>query len=793
MIKAGREKNARKLHFYNFASSTRRSMKIYKRDIHTICTNWVTLLIIIVLIFIPSLYAWFNIRACWDPYGNTKALSVAVVNLDKGAEYRDNKVTAGKDIVKKLKGNDKIGWTFVSKSEAAEGVKYGKYYASITIPEDFSKNLLSIVTDAVPKKAKLIYSVNEKKNAIAEKITDKGSSTLQQEITTTFIETVTEDVMSYLNQFGLELQQYKPDLKNLVDTIIDLDSKMPEIGSNINNAYDGAVVLRQYIQSIEANTPVIADTLNKTLNIAKSNQQNMKQIQNSLNTVAAALKADQAVIDGSSDRIKNILNGAQNISSLDLSNLNNVLGAMKTSTDNSIMKLDNVINNLKTIEQDLKNNPNPNADALNAINNTIQNSTNTTVKNIVGNNIQNIINNSNGVNTNTINSIDTLINNLTTAKNNLQDQEASINTMMTTVNNNINKLQNSLPNDVKAAINNANQVSSSLDSMINDFNNNTIPAINNALSSCISISNNTITLLQSAQNNLPLINSLLSMSEYGANSSVNALKDAKDRFPQIQQSVHSTAEKLKKLDDSKRYDEIVNLLLKNAQDASDFLSNPVDLQENRIYAIPNYGSAMSPFYTTLAIWVGTFVVMSLLSVDVKTFQDGEVFSKREEFFGRYFTICSIAILQALVVTVGDIVLLKTYVVSPIVYVFFGMYVAIVFSMIIYMFVSVLGNIGKAITMIALVLQVSASGGTYPIELTPPFFQYINPLMPFRYSIGGMREAVAGIIYSSLAMNAIALFIFFVVALSIGVIFKPKANELLERFVKQFKESGLAGE
>ncbi|WML34976.1 YhgE/Pip family protein [Clostridium sp. OS1-26] len=138
--------------FQNLKKDMKSIFKIYKRDIRNIYTNYVALIIILALTILPSLYAWFNIKASWDPYGNTKNLSVAVVNLDEGSEFRNVKINVGNDVVKKLKDNQNIGWKFVSQSEAQNGVKTGKYYASITITKDFSENLLSIAKKDTPKK-----------------------------------------------------------------------------------------------------------------------------------------------------------------------------------------------------------------------------------------------------------------------------------------------------------------------------------------------------------------------------------------------------------------------------------------------------------------------------------------------------------------------------------------------------------------------------------------------------------------------------------------------------------------
>lgn len=250
---------------------------------------------------------------------------------------------------------------------------------------------------------------------------------------------------------------------------------------------------------------------------------------------------------------------------------------------------------------------------------------------------------------------------------------------------------------------------------------------------------------------------------------------------------------MRSLNDDEKLNEIVKLLKRDAKKESEFLSDPIELKQNRVYAIPNYGSAMAPFYTTLALWVGAFILLALLTVKVKSFKADIKLTVGEQFLGRYLTFATIAIMQALVTILGNLFLLKTYATSPIVYIIFGIYISIVFIMIIYTLVSVLGNIGKALAMIALVLQVSASGGTFPIELMPSFFQAINPMLPFTYAIGGMREAVGGILPEVLIKNTLILSLYFIVSIIFGLLLKEKANKINEKFVKQFKDSGLAGE
>ncbi len=231
----------------------------------------------------------------------------------------------------------------------------------------------------------------------------------------------------------------------------------------------------------------------------------------------------------------------------------------------------------------------------------------------------------------------------------------------------------------------------------------------------------------------------------------------------------------------------------NAKIESDFISNPVEIKENRIYPIPNYGSAMAPFFTTLSLWVGALILVSILSVEVKDIKGAKKLKVHEKYFGRYFTFMTIAIFQALIVSLGDIYLLKVYVSNKSIFILFSIFISIIFSMIIYTLVSVFGNVGKALGVILLVLQISASGGTFPIEVTPGFFQRINPLLPFTYAVSGMREAVGGVIEGILLRDIIILLIYFTLSILLALLLKKKLEKANKNFVKKFKESGLVEE
>ena len=147
-------------------------IRIFRRDLHRLGTNALALVIIAGVTLLPALYAWFNIAANWDPYSNTGGIKVAVANEDAGTKLEGITTNLGNEIVTNLKGNDQIGWQFVDRYDALQGVQAGDYYAAIIIPQDFSENMVSVLKGDIHRPT-IEYYINEKKNAIAQHSNEK--------------------------------------------------------------------------------------------------------------------------------------------------------------------------------------------------------------------------------------------------------------------------------------------------------------------------------------------------------------------------------------------------------------------------------------------------------------------------------------------------------------------------------------------------------------------------------------------------------------------------------------------
>ena len=223
---------------------------------------------------------------------------------------------------------------------------------------------------------------------------------------------------------------------------------------------------------------------------------------------------------------------------------------------------------------------------------------------------------------------------------------------------------------------------------------------------------------------------------------------------------------------------------------SDFFASPVELNTTKLFPIANYGAGLTPFYTTLCLWVGALLICALMTT--KATNAKFPFTPNEEYIGKYMFFATIAVLQGLAASLGDVFLLKVQMQNPVVFVAAAVLSSFVFTMIVYTCVALLGNIGKAVGVVFLVVQLAGSGGTFPIEVTPEFFQIVYKFLPFTYSIGAMREAVGGIVPEKLILDFAVVSLYGILFLIIGLLLKRFANNALRGFNKRLGESGLLG-
>ncbi|ARO62310.1 MULTISPECIES: YhgE/Pip domain-containing protein [Bacillus] len=972
--------------------------RIYKTDLRNVAKHWAAIVIVLGLMILPSLYAWFNIKASWDPYGNTKEVPIAVSNQDAGSNLRGKDINIGKEIVDSLKKNKNLGWKFVDEKQAIYGVERGDYYASITIPKDFSEKIATVL-DENPKKPELDYYVNEKVNAIAPKITAKGASGITEEISKNFVKTANGEIFKIFNDLGIDLETNLPSIEKVKDLVFKLEAQFPEMNTLMDKALDDATRAEDVVKVAQKELPVVESVMNdgqealgnldkffarndETLNRApgtiKNNltvmQQGLdaaakitdylknpafdfnltlpdpaklpvlpnitipqipeipalpqvngegykniaKNIDQTVNTVFNSTRVGTAYVKSVMDGLQNkgvdpavAQKNVQDASKLLQERIDSVsylidfftafkesastefgkqffgnrvesLTVLKNSmvdANNRVKHVGDLISSGQEVKQDVRDAVNQKLDAVNNLVNQAEKDYNATfvadfekavstaeqlkskAENAQENaqqlrgNLNQDINKANEILNNGREKYDKAVNDYSRLKTELEKAREdlsnkgvngldstkvalndvngqfkagwnlvndmipvleSTNKVLADVNSDknlngtiakLNKVKDGFQKGIDLTdkgidainkgqkpaadvIESINQVSKSVSGQIGDilakYDSEITPNFNAAIARTKEMSKNTSQILKEADKKLPDVKKLLEDSSKGLVDGKKKLADIKAEMPATEKKIKELADKIRDFESEEDLKDIIRLLKNDVEKQSDYFANPVNLKENKLFAMPNYGSAMSPFYTVLALWVGALLMVSLLTVEVH--EEGANYKSHEIYFGRLLTFLTIGLSQAFIVSMGDIFLLGTYVVDKFWFVLFSLFIGGVFVCIVYSLVSIFGNVGKSMAIILLVLQVAGSGGTFPIQMTPAFFQAIYPFLPFTYAISAIRETVGGMLWDIVTRDLLVLSAFVVVMIVAALLLKTPINKSSEKFVENAKGS-----
>lgn len=890
---------------------------LYKLDWKRIFSNPISAFLIIALMILPSLYAWFNIKALWDPYGNTSELPIAVYSADKGAEFQGKHIDIGDEVIDTLHDNKQLGWRFVdSKEDLVEGVKSGKYYAGIYLPADFSDDLISFTSGTIEKPTIEYYS-NQKINAIAPKITEKGASSLQEEISQNFIETASSTLIKVFNEIGYDidsnlvsinkvksmildtddnlatidgytkeivtlhdkfpeikekiakaeeftdyipqvdamgekligLNDKLPTLKKEASIILTLQEKIPEIqnagkqlkmidddfddiASTMTDGIDTAKQGLQVIEQVQAALPQIEQLGDQAASFATATKDGAQQLQDALPSISSSVKVTIESISqvatttaGLANTIKQAVSDNQlseqerkEISEIISKFQNNIL-EQQAALDSLVAFLNNIDSsgsntNIQSIINQLtiaKRMLGDLSTRLSGLNDLILNS-DSTVKEIedyldqvteAASNITNLMESIDVSSiTETIDSVLTkLIETITTAEDVLKkaqeiDFDSLLSSTKSVVSNAVTileKYQKELP-AIKQELRDANtMLNGHMDEIVNAINkgadlyNNELPVVEEKLGLAVDfLQNDWPTIKSEISSTMAMVDEKLPEVEKALDAAVDLINND---WPSIKAGIHKAADAIRAGENEVDLGEVIKLLKLDATDEADFFKQPVELKSNEIYPIANNGSASTPFYTALCLWVGALLLSSVATTEYHLEKkDKKRFTQRETFVARMLTFLTMAVAQSLIVTLGNMFLLGVDVHNPVYSVFFALLVGLAFMMIVYVLAGLFGNLGKGIAIIILVLSISGGGGNYPIQVSGKFFQFINPLLPFTHAVNLLRESAGGIYWPNAIPQLIILTILFLVFGIVGTYAYPYLVNSTKKLSDISKES-----
>ena len=690
-------------------------IEIFRKDIKEVFRKTNTWIIIVGLIFLPSMYAWPNILSSWDPYGHTNNIKVAVTSEDDGATVDGKELNLGKSLVEGLKNNKNLDWQFVSnKQQAEDGVRIGDYYASIVVPKNFSQDMTS-VSRTEPKRATIEYTVNEKINAISPKITNSGASAIANNISKNFVETANGIIFERLHEVGIKFEENLPSIEKAKEEIFKLNDNFSTYESTLS----------ELIGKVEYGYNILNNVQNTLPEIDRV----------ATNSIMIADKAGITInnIQGFNERLLPIINNHLNVVEEVSKEANVIAKELQQRPD----KTEEIKARQKALDSRLQ----ASTERLQLVKNIFEYFNKLSSERLFNNQLERVT---------------TLSNDITTIKE---------------VNNNIyNKMDHydEIADTVKEEFVNksarVNEVSSNMNSKLNVE---VAPLISQVLSKAEVNIDKVSGIIAGAQGELPAVERKLSETEVKISNAYGKLLSLQAQMPSAKSKIQKLTDEIKKADSGIDKNQLFNLLKVDYKQQAEFFANPVKLQENKLYHIENYGSAMTPFYTVLSIWVGSLLMSSLLTTKVE--DEENKYKPYQKYFGRGLLFVIISLFQTLIITLGDMYVLGTQATSPYRFVLYALLISLLFSSIIYTIVCILGNVGKAVCIVLLVLQLGSSGGTFPIQMTSEFFQALYPKVPFTYSIGLLREAVGGVYIPAVERDIKILFIYLIVVLVGGAI------------------------
>ena len=734
----------------------RNIIAILKRDLSRIRGSVVALIVAVGLVIVPTLYAWFNIAGSWDPYGNTGNLKVAVANSDNGymSDLIPVRVNIGDTVVSALRENDQLDWRFVSESDAVEGVRSGEYYAAVVIPENFSSRMMTVFSSDA-EHAEIVYYENQKANAIAPRVTDKAASTVRQQIDETFAKTISDvglATTSSLLEF-MDGDQIAAYAGNLSGTLAGAITTLRDASGSVD---EFAGLLQSSTGLLDSTSDLLASagTANKDAEaLVGDAKTGLSGMHDALDAAVAAinqsLKDSAGDYDAAAKAIDEAFGAADAHVSLTVSQLRDASADVaKRASD-----MRDVQDNILAVERDVEGSDLPEklkAELVQKID-------------IVANTVGNVANQQ-----------ELLAKHLSDAATSLETGAADARAKAQAVKDGIAEAKGSI-GGVKDSYN------ATLKQQIGDLSD-AVADVARRGSDMADDLGTTVTDLSHAAS--ALSDDLAGAHAVLAGASAD-LVSAADDLQRLKEGLDTAVT-------SGDLDRVRELIGSDPAALADALAAPVALDRQAVYHIKNYGSAMAPFYTTLSIWVAGIVLAAMLKANVDEADVKALGNPRlhELYLGRYAFFALLAFAQATLVCAGDLLFFGIQCEHPFQFMLVGWLAGFVFSNMIYTLTVSFGDIGKAIAVVLLVMQVAGSGGTFPIEMTADFFQAVYPFLPFTHAINAMHAAMAGAYGMEFWIELGTLALYLIPSLALGLVFRRPVIRANRWIIEKLEETKL---
>ena len=697
--------------------------KIFHTDLKNLFKSFFALVIAGGVCFLPALYAWCNIYSNWDPYGNTANLKMAAVSLDKG--YTDDEGAYHNA------GDEIIDQLKENDKIDWQFVKSEE--EAITGVENGSYYGAVVVSEDFSYNMYDIFGHEVTKPQLIFYQNQKKNP-----VATKISDTVVETLQNNINEKFVKVMtttifedanQLTADIEEeggvdeLIARLTEVNRQLKDYEKTLDALIEGNTVLNSAIS--------VADTdVNKMGKDAAKSATAVDQAKNSITTTEASLQSYTVSINAAVDNSKTSLNNAK--SALEQAKLANDVNAMGDALTQTQKDLDETISDLTALASALGGN-------------------------------QSIID--------VVNELNTVKGAIATTQTDLLVENAQANFASN---------QATMIAQIDSAI-------ASITTIQNTMNNTTIPQIKSTLDSLNTTLKNVSDLLNNVSSTLVGMGNVFDALRLTVNSGSQSFVQTRDAIEMLSERLTDVIDKVNAAKDSEKVQVLLDTLSGNPDLYGEFFAEPVQIETEVIYPVENYGSAVTPFYTVLAIWVGALILTAILKVkpNTKTFPDAKDY---EMYFGRYGIFFLMGQIQTLIIVLGDLFLLKVQCIHPFYFWFASAMIGFTFSLLIYTLVLAFGDVGKAFAVVIVVIQIAGSSGTYPIELLPEFFQRLYIFFPFPYGINALRECIAGMYGHDYIIYLLQLMLFVVASLVLGLWARKPFKEIGHFMEKRMEDT-----
>lgn len=701
------------------------TFKIFFSDIKSLSRHFFAVLVVIAIMIIPALYAWVNIYANSDPYGNTGNISVAVASDDQGYEGQN----MGESVLEGLKDNKSINWVFTgSTDKAIKGVESGKYYAAIVIGENFSRNMYDLKSALTDDESTVTYYKNAKTNAIAVKITDTAAETVQNNVKVQYLKVLFQTVFTKGQELGEDIDEEQA-VNAVIAQLTDLSKSLRHYSDSVGRFVSDSSSISYVLSGIGSGSANASAALSGSQATLSSAQAAVTNAQTSIDQLANGLDGKLAELEADLDAVTDALN---KLASSEV--LNGSIELHNQMVDNAKNAAANLQTHLEALRAILPENS--------ALSGTAY----------VANTLDALIERTKQMQ----NQLDLLYNDASFVEDAANITGACADT--------VSLMRSMITNQLKTGI----------DMMLTNLSS-TLNMMSPLISSLGITLDDIAPVVESAGDTLSYVSSAMTRLQ----SLMTRVADACDDL--LVKINEGTADE--------RLQTLITVLNGNAEKYAEFLSSPVSVTEETIYPVASYGDAMTPFYSALAIWVGGVILTAILKVEAEPKGLRNV-TEGQKYWGKFILFFVLGQIQTAVIVLGDIYLLGCQCQEPVMFWVASAITSFAFTAVIYSLALAFGDIGRAIVIVIVVMQVAGSSGSYPIEILPDIFSKIYLFFPFPYAINSMREAICGMYQWDYWIYLGELMIFAVGGILIGLVLR-KPFIKLNRFVEhEVEKSGV---